>query len=91
MLLPHAVIVAALTTSLATALLSPMSFLEAVQLRPACIPAQTLLCSSRLANGTFPASVLARAGVCNGALAAGLRRQTYSHAESREDGGTEVC
>ena len=85
MLLPHAVIVAALTTSLATACsLSPMSFLEAVQLRPACIPAQTLLCSSRLANGTFPASVLARAGVCNGALAAGLQRRTYSHAESRE-------
>ncbi len=46
--------------------------------------AQTLLCSSRLANGTFPASVLARAGVCNGALAAGLQRRTYSHAESRE-------
>ena len=49
-----------------------------------CIPAQTLLCSSRLANGTSPASMLARAGVCNGALAAGLRRRTYSHAESRE-------
>ncbi len=85
MLLPHAVIVAALTTSLATACsLCPMCFLEAVQLRPACIPAQTLLRSSRLANGSFPASVLARAGVCNGALAAGLQRRTYSHAESRE-------
>jgi hypothetical protein len=85
MLLPHAVIVAALTTSLATACsLCPMCFLEAVQLRPACIPAQTLLRSSRLANGSFPASVLARAGVCNGALAAGLQRRTYSLAESRE-------
>ena len=85
MLLPHAVIVAALTTSLATACsLCPMCFLEAVQLRPACIPAQTLLRSSRLANGSFPASVLARAGVCSGALAAGLQRRTYSHAEGRE-------
>ncbi len=65
MLLPHAVIVAALTTSLATACsLCPMCFLEAVQPRPACIPAQTLLRSFRLANGSFPASVLARAGVC---------------------------
>ena len=85
MLLPHAVIVAALTTSRDTSCpLAPMSFLEAVQLCPTCIPEQTLLCSSRLANGTFPTSVLACAGVCLGALAAGLRRQTYSHAESRE-------
>ena len=85
MLLPHAVIVAALTMSRATPCsLAPMSSLEAVQLRPACIPVQTLLCSSRLANGTLPASVLARAGVCVGALAAGLRRRTHSLAESRE-------
>jgi hypothetical protein len=85
MLLPHAVIFAALTAFRATSYaLAPLSLLEAVQLLPACIPAQTPLHSSRLARGVFPASVLARAGVCLGALAAGLRHQTYSRAKSRE-------
>ena len=85
MLLPHAVIFAALTAFRATSYaLAPLSLLEAVQLLPACIPAQTPLHSSRLARGVFPASVLARAGVCLGALAAELRHRTFSRAESRE-------
>ena len=85
MLLPHAVIFAALTAFRATSYaLAPLSLLEAVQLLPACIPAQTPLHSSRLARGVFPASVLARAGVCVGALASGLQHLTFSHAESRE-------
>jgi hypothetical protein len=79
------VTVTALTTFLATSYsLAPLSFLEAVQLLPACIPAQTPLRSSRLARGVFPESALARAGVCVGAFTSGLQHLTFSHAESRE-------